>query len=137
VGHGVQGHQSSDYVVGQVWARFGLDAYLLDQMHERLSFTATKDAVRELTRRWPQATAKLVEDKANGTAVIDELKRSITGLIPVSPKDGKYVRAVAISPYVESGHVYLPTERLASWVDGFLEEAARSRTGSTTTRSTP
>lgn len=114
----------SDYVVGQVWARFGLDAYLLDQVRARLSFTATVEAVRELTRRWPQATAKLIEDKANGSAVIDQLKRSITGLIPITPKDGKYVRAVGVSPYVESGHVHLPSDRLASWAAGFIDEAA-------------
>lgn len=117
--------KASDYVVGQVWARYGNDAYLLDQIRERMSFTATCAALVELTRKWPQARAKLVEDKANGSAVINQLKSTVTGLIPINPgSDSKYVRALAISPFVESGHVYLPTERLASWAAGFIEEAA-------------
>lgn len=117
--------KASDYVVGQVWARYGNDAYLLDQVRDRMSFTATCAALVELTRKWPQARAKLVEDKANGSAVINQLKATVTGLIPINPgTDSKYVRALAISPFVESGHVYLPTERLASWASGFVEEAA-------------
>jgi len=51
-----------------VWAKRGADAYLIYQVWARLSFT---DAHR-----------KLVEDKANGTAVISSLKHEIAGTIP-------------------------------------------------------
>jgi predicted phage terminase large subunit-like protein len=116
--------KASDYVVGQVWGRWGNDAYLLDQVHDRLSFTATVDAVRRVSREWPQTRLKLVEDKANGTAVIDHLRREITGLVPVPVKDGKYARAVAVSPFIESRHVFLPADQLASWAQGLVDEAA-------------
>ncbi|WP_375483297.1 phage terminase large subunit [uncultured Jatrophihabitans sp.] len=117
--------KASDYVVGQVWARFGLDAVLLDQVRDRMSFSRTLDAVREMTSRWPQALRKLVEDKANGPAVINQLQSTVTGLVPVDPgRDSKTARAIAVTPFVESRHVLIPTERLASWVEGFVEEAA-------------
>jgi len=116
--------KASDYVVGQVWGRWGNDAYLLDQVHDRLSFTATVDAVRRVTKEWPQTRLKLVEDKANGTAVIDHLRREITGLVPVQVKDGKYARAVAVSPFIESRHVFLPADTLATWAQALIDESA-------------
>jgi predicted phage terminase large subunit-like protein len=91
---------TSDYVVGQVWAQGkGADRFLLDQVRERLDFPATLNAVRKLTLKWPQATTKLVEDKANGTAVIATLKHDIFGLIQVNPEGGKEARAAAVSPF--------------------------------------
>lgn len=114
----------SDYVVGQVWARIGADRYLLDQVRARMDFPTTKRALRALTAAWPMATVKLVEDKANGTAVMADLKHEIEGLIAVEPQGGKVARVVAASPVVESGNVYLPDRAQAPWVDDFLAEAA-------------
>ena len=98
----------SDFVVGQVWARKGADRYLLDQVRGRMSFTETLDAMRGLSSKWPQTTRKLVEDKANGTAVIDVLKKEIPGIIPVEPFGGKVVRAHATTAVAEAGNVYIP-----------------------------
>lgn len=117
--------KGSDYVTGQVWARRGAMAYKVDQIRGRLSFTATLTALRLLTKRWPQATAKLIEDKANGPAVIDSLKKEIGGIIPVEPKGSKYARASAVSPFVESGSVMLPAAGIALYdVEAFIEECA-------------
>jgi len=115
---------SSDYVVGQVWARWGVEVFLLDQVCERLSFVDTLHAVRSLSARWPQAVAKYVEDKANGTAVINALSRTVPGLIPVEPDGSKEARASAVSPFVEAGSVYLPAPELAPWAGAFIEEHA-------------
>lgn len=116
---------SSDYVVGQVWARFGNTAWLLDQVRARMSFTETCQALIDLSGKWPQARAKLVEDKANGTAVIDQLKKTISGLIPINPgTDSKYVRALAVSPFIEARQVHVPSDALYSWAAGFVDEHA-------------
>ncbi|MGI5155811.1 phage terminase large subunit [Microbispora sp. CA-102843] len=115
---------ASDFVVGQVWARFGLQAYLLDQVRGRMSFVETRKAVKELAAKWPQATAKYVEDKANGTAVINSLAKSVSGLIPVEPEGGKVARASAVAPFVEAGQVWLPAPSLAPWVGAYREEHA-------------
>jgi predicted phage terminase large subunit-like protein len=121
---------ASDFVVGQVWGRWGLEVYLLDQVCERLSFVETLKAVRNLSARWPQATAKYVEDKANGTAVINALSRTVHGLIPVEPDGSKEARASAVSPFVEAGSVHLPAPELAPWVGAFIDEHASFPHGS-------
>lgn len=114
----------SDYVTGGVWGRKGADKYLLDQVRGRMDFPATLAAVKALTAKWPQARAKLVEDKANGPAVIAMLKREIPGLIAVEPQGSKAARVAAVSPEIESGNVYLPDPSIAPWVGDFVEECA-------------
>lgn len=116
--------KSSDYVVGQVWARRGAETFLVDQVRNRLNFTDTVAAVRLMTAKWPQARVKLVEDKANGTAVIDSLRKEIGGIIPVTPKESKEARASAVAPFVEAGNVALPTADIALFpADELIEEA--------------
>lgn len=116
--------ESSDFVVGQVWAKQRADRFLLDQVKDRFDFPKTLDAVRAMTRKWPSSYTKLVEDKANGSAVIATLKHDIQGLIPVQPEGGKEARASAVSPQIESGNVYLPHPALKPWVSGFIDECA-------------
>jgi predicted phage terminase large subunit-like protein len=114
----------TDYVVGQVWGRKGANRYLLDQVRARMDFPATIQAVRTLSAKWPFAHKKLVEDKANGSAVISTLKKEIPGLMPVNPLGGKVVRAQAVCPYIEAGNVYLPDPSIAPWIHDFIEECA-------------
>ncbi|MBP2704411.1 phage terminase large subunit [Microbispora sp. RL4-1S] len=115
---------SSDYVVGQVWGRWGLQAFLLDQIRARMAFVETRKAFKALAAKWPQAVLKLVEDKANGTAVINSLARSVQGMVPVEPDGGKAARASAVVPFIEAGQVFLPDPKLCPWVGDFIDEAA-------------
>jgi predicted phage terminase large subunit-like protein len=117
-----KGVDTSDYVVGQVWGRVGADKFLLDQIRRRMSFTDTLKAVKNMVNKWPETTAILVEDKANGPAIISQLQREISGLIPVNPQGDKVGRLQSVSPQVESGNVWLP--RRFSWVDDYVEEFA-------------
>lgn len=116
--------KSSAYVVGQVWARDGANFYLVDQVREKLGFVETITAIQTLTAKWPMAAAKLVEDKANGPAVLDSLSARVTGLIPIQPHGSKEARTHAVSPYIEAGNVFLPTPQQAPWVSDFIEECA-------------
>ncbi|WP_160011774.1 phage terminase large subunit [Nocardioides sp. AX2bis] len=124
-----KGTDGADYVVGQVWGRRGVDAYLLDQVRARMDFPTTCRAVRTLNARWPQALLNVVEDKANGPAVLAALRRTVPGLVPEEPQGGKEARAAAVSPLVESANVWLPSPELAPWVEDFVEEAAAFPTG--------
>jgi predicted phage terminase large subunit-like protein len=63
-----------------------------------------------------------IEDKANGSAVIQLLSHEIPGLLPLNPQSGKVARAQAISPLVEAGNIYLPHPDYAPWVNDFIEE---------------
>lgn len=114
----------SDYVVGQVWLRRGSGLYLLDMVRRRMTFSETVAAVRALSAKWPQAITKLVEDKANGPAVLDSLKAEVVGLTPVEPEGGKVARANAVAPLVVAKNVWLPEPELLPNVDELVEEAA-------------
>lgn len=117
--------KSSDFVVGQVWARRGPDVFLLDQVHKRLSFTGTLTAFLALVNRWPQATRKLVEDKANGTAVLSSLKSKISGIVGITPTESKYARASAVAPFIEAGNAFLPAPEIALFdAEALVDEAA-------------
>lgn len=114
--------KDSAFVVGQVWAQNQADSFLLDQVRDKLDINGSLDAVRALSKRWPAALVKLVEDKANGPAVIGMLQRELPGLTEVQPEGGKEARANACAPAIRSGNVYLPHPALFPWVRAFLDE---------------
>src|SRR5690606_11708087 len=117
-------------VVGQVWGRLGADCYLIDQVRGRWDFPMTLKAFREFTQRHPEAVAKLVEDKANGPAVIAALQHEIPGIIAVTPQGSKVARVAAVSPLIEAGNVYLPNPEHHPWVQEFIDECAAVPKGS-------
>jgi hypothetical protein len=63
----------TDFVVGQVWGKAGANSYLLAQVRARMSFTKTVREVVALKNDHPRIREILIEDKANGPAVIDTL----------------------------------------------------------------
>lgn len=113
---------SSDYVVGAVLGRKDADIFLLDLVRDRMSFSDTLAALRRLTAKWPHATAKYVEQAANGEALMDTLKHEIPGIIGIPATGSKIARANAVSPLIESGNVYLPHPSIAPWIGDVVEE---------------
>lgn len=112
----------TDFVVGQVWGKLGARSYLLDQRRARMSFTETCREVIALRTKWPRIREILIEDKANGPAVIDTLKRSVPGLIPIEPDGSKVARAHAVTAFWEAGDVWLPDPTIAPWVKDLVGE---------------
>jgi predicted phage terminase large subunit-like protein len=110
----------SSYVVGQVWGHTNADCFLLHQVRERLELPQTIAALENLTESYPQAFAKLIEDKANGPAVMQTLQQKIQGMLPVNPQGDKVARARAVTPLIEAGNVYLPHPKVYEWVDEMI-----------------
>lgn len=115
---------AGSYVVGQVWGRKGANYYLIDQIRARLDFTKTLRAIRSLTNKHPETTAILIEDTANGPAIINTLRQEISGIIAVRPGGSKEERANAVSPQIEAGNVYIPAPSIAPWIRDYIEEWA-------------
>jgi phage terminase large subunit-like protein len=117
---------SSDFVVAQVWACLGANRYLVWQCRRRLTFTETKALVARMAARW-KLEAVLVEDKANGSAVLDALRDSVPGILPVNPgAAGKEARAAAVTPAIEAGQVWIPEDpsgNVQAWTDGAWVES--------------
>ena len=112
----------SDYVVGSVWLKKGADKYLIDIVRDRMDFPATLQAVKNLKNKYPKAREILIEDKANGPAVISSIQREVSGVIPINPKESKVARAQAITPQIESGNVFLPKDKTFTY--DLIEECA-------------
>lgn len=105
--------ETSDYVVGTVWAVSGANKYLVYIFRDKLDFTATIKEILRVHKLYPLRFT-LVEDKANGTAVISVLKKKIAGFIPFPATGSKPSRAVAASPQFESGNVFFPDPNYAN-----------------------
>lgn len=112
----------NDFVVGQVWGRAGANFYLLDQVRGRWGFTETLHNFQRLAKKWPMVRRHLIEDKANGPAVIDTLRNVVAGIIPVEPCGSKVARAHAVTTYFEAGNVFIPHPSLAPWVNDCMAE---------------
>jgi predicted phage terminase large subunit-like protein len=108
-----------DFVAVQAWAQQGTKLFLLDAHREKAGFLRTLEIIRALYRRH-RASGLLVEDKANGSAIVDVLKRELSGVIPIEPSGGKMARAFAAQPALEAGQVLLPS--VAPWLPDFLQE---------------
>lgn len=116
------GAEKGDYVVGQVWGQVGADCWLLDMVRGRWSFPEQIEQIERLAQLWPDVTAHVVENKANGAAAIQTLTRKIPGLIPWNPHGNKEIRADAVAPFVRAGNVHLPDR--AHWLTDFHSELA-------------
>lgn len=114
----------SDFVCIQVWGRKGEDFFLLDQDKDRMRFADTCQAVLAISQKWPYARPILIEDKANGSAVIDVMTETVPGIEPVNPDGGKESRANAVTGAYKGGHVYHPDPEFYPWVLDHRNELA-------------
>lgn len=117
--------KSGDWCVGQVWGLHKGQAYLLDQYRKQVAFTEQCRAVVALLNKWPQITALVVEEAANGAALIDTLKSTIPNVIGIRATKSKTVRAEAVTPIIEAGNVHVPITTGGGWMGIFRDEVAR------------
>ena len=115
--------KTSDFVAIGVWGKSGSSVYLLDVINERMDFVRTLEVIRYMKHKHPQINMLLVEDKANGSAIISTLQREIMGVVPVNPLGSKESRAYAIQPFIMAGNVHLPRGEL--WLEEYLDQMAR------------
>lgn len=113
--------EGSDYVVGQVWGKKGSLSYLLHQVRARMGFSESMRAVEKMAEQFPEGRKKLIEDKANGPAIIDALKSKISGLTPIEPDGSKVARAHAMTAEWEAGNILLPHPDIAPWITDFVD----------------
>lgn len=110
------------YVVGQPWGRVGARKFLLDQYREQTDYVGTKVAFRSMTERHPAIYAKYVEKKANGAAMISDLRSSVPGMVAIPAEKDKVTRARPASAECEAGNLVLPHPAIAPWVKDFILE---------------
>lgn len=110
----------SDFVAGLVIGRRGPDHYLLYRFKERIDFVGTLKQIERVSQMYPEAYLKLIEEKANGVAVINMLRNKIPGILAINPTESKESRARAVTPIIEAGNFYVPRD--AEWTEDFINE---------------
>ena len=117
-------NNKGSWAVGQLWMRpsGSSDLYLVDQVRGRWSPDETYEVMRKQNQDdlWAQASAKVVEKKADGVGALSLLAREITGLIGVNPTADKETRARSATPYFAASNVILPAE--AHWLSDYISE---------------
>ena len=114
--------KTADFVVMAVYARYGANVYMIDKVKKRMDFVQTLAEFEKLVAKHSDAPIKLVEEKANGAALISMLSKKIPGIVPVIPKESKTARAHAVTPYYEAGNIYYPHPSIAPWVGDHIVE---------------
>jgi predicted phage terminase large subunit-like protein len=113
---------TSDYVaVGAVGVK-GPNRYIINVVNKHLDEPGTEAAILRM-RAESGGRAVLVEDKANGPAVIKKLKQKIPGVIEVNPQGGKVARMFAVCGEWQSGNWYV--DRNAAWCEPFVEQITK------------
>lgn len=104
--------ETSDRVAITLWGLSQKNAYLYKLINKRMGFTETVERIRRLCEEYPGIDQLIIEDKANGSAIIDTLKYTdgIPPIVAVNPLGGKYSRAQAVSPFIAGGSVYIPVD---------------------------
>ena len=102
--------ETSDMVGITLWGLAQNHVYLYKLINKRMGFVETVEKIKSLCKKFPTIDNLLIEDKANGSAIIDVLNYTdnIAPIIPVQPLGGKYSRAQAVSPFVKSLAVHIP-----------------------------
>ncbi|HUU41769.1 MAG TPA: phage terminase large subunit [Desulfatiglandales bacterium] len=110
------------YSCCQTWKVTKNMYYLWDVFRKRLKYPELKRMAKALHNRH-MADVVLIEDKASGQSLIQELKESTRiPVIPINPVNSKIVRFDVESAKVEAGRVALPMT--APWLAVWEEEIA-------------
>ena len=112
----------NDYSVCTTWGVLDQKYYLLNVYRDRHNYPDLKRKVKELADRYHPNTI-LIEDKASGTQLIQDLKRdgvfSIKAYEP-PPGTDKIMRLHAQTAEIENGRILLP--RSAPWLAEYVRE---------------
>ena len=104
--------ETSDFVAIELWGLKGADVYLWKLINKRMGFLETVDKIKSIAKEFPDIDELVIEDKANGSAIIDVLhyEKGMPPVVAVTPLGGKFARAQATSNFVATGHVKLPDD---------------------------
>lgn len=120
--------ETNDDVCGEVWSVSGANCFLLAEDCGKKDYSKSCNAMITMKNDWPLTSKILIEDKANGSAIISAFKEMIPGItpIPANKGDSPKTKALVVSRKQEAGNVILPHPKLPGygWVQNFIDEYA-------------
>jgi predicted phage terminase large subunit-like protein len=110
----------ADYSVCTTWGMKGPHFYLLNVYRKQVGYPQLKRAVLGQFEAFGPGNV-LIEDKASGTQLIQELiEAGLSSVVRIKPEGDKTMRLNAQTATIENGFVHLPRE--AHWLADFLHE---------------
>lgn len=109
----------ADYSVCTTWGVKGKKLYLLHVLRKRMQYPDLKRAVIAQAESW-NAQAVLIEDKASGIQLVQELRETLSKVKGIKCEGDKLMRMLAQTPEVENGNVLLPKQ--APWLHDYVQE---------------
>jgi hypothetical protein len=110
----VKDKESSDFLGSVLAYRVGSTLYIKDCLEKRMAFVASVEYVKALDQHYP-GIMQVIEDKANGTPVIQQLQDEVQGIVPFQPgTQSKTQRMESASLYMNIGNVVFVRDRFDS-----------------------
>lgn len=119
-----KGTATADRVAILVGARMNDQMYILEGDSKRLTYSQTKAELRMYAARYPSATF-IIEDKANGPAIIDELQSDLPAIVAYNPTSSKNARAQVAASRTKQGIVHWPAVKWCVNVAELKDEVVR------------
>lgn len=102
----------NDFNAISVIGRCGPNYYVLEVLNFRADITVLMQKVREVRSRWGQTTPILIENKSNGLAAIQLLRKEMSGVLEINPIKDKVERALVVKYLFDSENVYFAVRGL-------------------------
>lgn len=111
---------TADFVAISVIGVKGRKRFVLNVVNKHLDAAATEAEIKRQRDVHRPISAVLVEDKANGPAVVQRLRSSVSGVVEINPRGGKTARMFAVAPEWQAGDWFV--DRYAAWTEAFVEQ---------------
>lgn len=112
--------ENNDPTVCTVWGELKNTYYLIEVMRKWLEYPELKKETIKLIEKY-KPFAILIEDKASGQSLIQDLKRETKyNIVAIKVLKDKITRFASITPILEAERVFLPTQ--ADWLADFEYE---------------
>lgn len=110
----IKSGDENSYSVCTTWGRLQGNFYLLDVYRDKAEYPTLKRKIVELYRKW-NPDRLLIEDKASGQALLQDLKKEHyqLPLVPIKVNKDKFTRFASVSPLFEYGRIFI--DQHASW----------------------
>ena len=123
--------QSSDFSVLQCWGRHDGKCYLIDQSRGKWDAPMLLNQLVAFHKKHHRSGSSvfrlLIEDKASGTGLIQQITQHGIPATPVQVTKDKVTRVQEVLPFISSHLVYLPKHAEKTWLPAFLSECAAFR----------
>lgn len=107
-----KGDIGNDFNAIAVCGRIGPKYYVLEVLNFHADISLLMAKIKEVRKRWGNTTPVLIENKSNGLAAIQLLRKEMSGILEATPTKDKVERAIVVKYLFDAGDVSFSTHGL-------------------------